>query len=53
VQHQNPHFSLPRLKVPTADIRSVCKLFGLYANKPVNVEFSFYKARRGLEELSR
>jgi len=53
VQHQNPHFSLLRLKFPTADIWSVCKLFGLYASKPVNVGFSFYRARRSLEELSR
>ena len=53
MQHQNPHFSLPRLKVPTADIRSVCKLFGLHASKPVNVEFSFYKARKSLEKLFR
>jgi glutamine amidotransferase len=31
----------------------VCRLFGLYANVPVNVAFSFYEARTSMSELSR
>jgi len=31
----------------------VCRLFGLYANVPVNVAFSFYEAGTSMSELSR
>jgi len=31
----------------------MCRLFGLYANVPVNVTFSFYEARTSMYELSR
>ena len=30
----------------------MCRLFGLYANKPVDVSFSFYKARKSFEKQS-
>jgi len=31
----------------------MCRLFGLYANRGVNVQFSFYEAEKSLEKLSR
>jgi glutamine amidotransferase len=30
----------------------MCRLFGLYANKAVNVQFSFYEAKESIEKLS-
>jgi glutamine amidotransferase len=30
----------------------MCRLFGLYANRGVNVQFSFYEAEKSLEKLS-
>jgi predicted glutamine amidotransferase len=30
----------------------MCRLFGLYANKPVDVSFSFYKARKSFKKQS-
>jgi glutamine amidotransferase len=30
----------------------MCRLFGLYANREVNVQFSFYEAEKSLEKLS-
>ncbi len=31
----------------------MCRLFGLYANKLVNVYFSFFEAERSFEDLSK
>ena len=31
----------------------MCRLFGLYANKLVGVEFSFFEAKKSIEQLSR
>jgi predicted glutamine amidotransferase len=30
----------------------MCRLFGLYANEAVNVQFSFYEAEESIEKLS-
>jgi glutamine amidotransferase len=30
----------------------MCRLFGLYANKAVDVQFSFYEAEESIEKLS-
>jgi glutamine amidotransferase len=30
----------------------MCRLFGLYANKAVDVQFSFYEAKESIEKLS-